>query len=137
MSLEELARPRQRAKRGSVSPENKRAQAADRKRRQRAAESAATRFEPGKAGQVLVKLTAVETRYLEQALRVRALCVPTDYSLQEYLSTLILRDGERLAREMAETPPCRKCGLRLPDSCERVHRGEADCMLTSARELML
>lgn len=117
----------------------KRAADAARKRRQRDRESAEVQaFVPGEACRVTLKLTGKESAYLARAMKIRAVWAPSNYDPQEYISTLLLRDGQLLDRQLAAIPPCEKCGLQLPQSCERLHKGEADCLLTTvALELKL
>ena len=99
------------------------------KSRKKAAELAA-QFVPGEACSVLVKLEAADSKALGEGMRWRALWSPKAYDLSEYIQMLIIRDKQALAEQMARIPPCRKCGARLPDSCNRLHYGEEACVLT-------
>lgn len=107
------------------------------KSRKKAAELAA-QFVPGEACSVLVKLEASDSKALGEGMRWRALWSAKAYDLSEYIQMLIIRDKQALAEQMERIPPCRKCGARLPDSCNRLHYGEDACVLTNfARELAL
>ncbi len=133
MSLEKLAKQ---AKKKTPQTEQdlkgKRAKAAERKRRQREREQEGLQaFVPGEPCRVSVQLTGKESAYLASAMKIRAVWSDSNYGLQEYLSTLILKDGQQLEKSLAELPACGKCGARLPASCERLHKGEAACLLTT------
>lgn len=97
--------------------------------RKKAAELAA-QFVPGEACSVLIKLDAADSKALGEGMRWRALWSAKAYDLSEYIQMLIIRDKQALAEQMARIPPCRKCGARLPDSCNRLHYGEDACVLT-------
>lgn len=139
MSLEKLAKQ---AKKKTPPTEqdlkDRRAKAAARKRRQREREKEGLQaFVPGEPCRVSVQLTGKESAYLASAMKIRAVWSDSNYGPQEYLSTLIFNDGQRLEQQLAELPACEKCGARLPDSCERLHKGEAACLLTTAWKLAL
>lgn len=140
MSLEDLPKPKGRRKQLTEAQlADKRAKDADRQRRKRQRDAAREQsFVAGEPCRVHLDLTAQESGYLARAMKVRALWSASNYDPQEYLTTLLLRDGEKLDRQLAELPPCARCGRRLPDSCELVHKWDIDCILTStARELAL
>lgn len=132
-TLAELAKP----KKGSKQPpteaqlQAKRDKAAERKRNQRAREKAREHaFVPGQPCSITIKLTANESAYLGKAMKLRALWSTSNYDMQEYLSTMILRDGEKLERQLAEIPPCKNCGAVFPDNCNRAFYLESDCNLS-------
>ncbi|MGK3122888.1 hypothetical protein ACCY16_02035 [Candidatus Pantoea formicae] len=52
------------------------------------------------------------------------------YSRNEYIALLLLNDESELAAQQEATAPCRKCGTRPPDNCDRAFKGEAQCWLT-------
>lgn len=135
--LEALARGRQRLPKEKPPEQIEREKALNRARvarsRQKAAERAAL-FVPGEPCSVVIKLDAADSKALGEGMRWRALWSAAPYDLDEYIQTLIVRDRERLAGLLAELPPCKKCGARLPDSCNRLHYGEADCRLTTTRQ---
>lgn len=140
MSLEDLSKPKGRRKQLTEAQlADKRAKDAERQRRKRQRDAAREQsFVAGEPCRVHLDLTAQESGYLARAMKVRALWSPSNYAPSEYLSTLLLRDGQQLDRQLSELPACTKCGLRLPDSCDRLHKGEFDCLLTiTARELAL
>ena len=132
-ALVELTKPK---KRGKQSPteaqlQAKRDKAAERKRNQRARDKARKHaFVPGQPCSITIKLTASESAYLGKAMKLRALWATSNYDMQEYLSTLILRDGEKLERQIAEIPPCKNCGAVFPDNCNRAFYLESDCNLS-------
>lgn len=132
-TLAELAKP----KKGSKQPpteaqlQAKREKAAARKRNQRAREKAREHsFVPGQPCSITIKLTANESAYLGKAMKLRAIWSTSNYDMQEYLSTLILRDGEKLEQQLAEIPPCKNCGAVFPDNCNRAFYKESDCNLS-------
>ena len=132
-ALADLAKTK---KRGKQSPteaqlQAKRDKAAERKRNQRARDKARKHaFVPGQPCSITIKLTAGESAYLGKAMKLRALWATSNYDMQEYLSTLILRDGEKLERQIAEIPPCKNCGAVFPDNCNRAFYLESDCNLS-------
>lgn len=131
--LEEVVRGRKRQKKvkSEEQIERERKQNRDRvaKSRKKAAELSA-QFVPGEACSVLIKLDAADSKALGEGMRWRALWSAKAYDLSEYIQMLIIRDKQALAEQMARIPPCRKCGARLPDSCNRLHYGEEACVLT-------
>lgn len=131
--LEEVVRGRKRQKKvkSEEQLERERKQNRDRvaKSRKKAAELSA-QFVPGEACSVLVKLDAADSKALGEGMRWRALWSAKAYDLSEYIQMLIIRDKQALAEQMERIPPCRKCGARLPDSCNRLHYGEEACVLT-------
>lgn len=142
MSLADQAKGKKKGPRTTMTEDQltaKRAADAARKRRQRERENAEVQaFVPGEACRVMLKLTGKESAYLSRAMKIRAVWATSNYDPQEYISTLLLRDGQLLDQQLAALPPCEKCGLQLPQSCERLHKGEADCLLTTvALELKL
>lgn len=124
-------RKRQKKAKSEEQLERERKQNRDRvaKSRKKAAELAA-QFVPGEACSVLVKLDAADSKALGEGMRWRALWSAKAYDLSEYIQMLIIRDKQALAEQMERIPPCRKCGARLPDSCNRLHYGEEACVLT-------
>ncbi|MGL5596626.1 MAG: hypothetical protein ACRDDA_00560 [Aeromonas sp.] len=131
--LADVARGRKRQKKEKTPEQIEREKQQNRDRvarsRKKAAELAA-QFVPGEACSVLVKLDADDSKALGDGMRWRALWATKAYDLSEYIQMLIIRDKQALAEQMERIPPCRKCGARLPDSCNRLHYGEADCVLT-------
>lgn len=86
-----------------------------------------------------VSLQAVELSRLNELCKVRAV-IGDPYSHDEFISTLIARDWERLQRQLAEIEqrgPCKKCGSPLPSGCEGLFKGDASCYLTSERRELL
>lgn len=132
-SLEDIANGRKRQKkektkeRRELEKQQNRARVA--KSRAKAAAQAA-QFVPGEACSVLIKLDPSDSKALGEGMRWRALWSAKAYDLSEYVQMLIIRDKQALAEQMERIPPCRKCGARLPDSCNRLHYGEEACVLT-------
>ncbi|MNH76132.1 hypothetical protein D3C73_283940 [compost metagenome] len=131
--LEDVARGRKRQKKEKAPDQLEREKKQNRDRvarsRRKAAEMAA-QFVPGEACSVLVKLDASDSKALAEGMCWRALWSTKAYDLSEYIQMLIIRDKQALAEQMEQIPPCRKCGARLPDSCNRLHYGEEACVLT-------
>lgn len=120
-------------RKAGVRSDRVRAQTRERVRRHRERQRSTDNTAPR-----MVPVEASDAAALDQALQIRALWSSEPYDLAEYVQTLIVRDHQRLQQQLAAMPACKKCGRRLPDSCERVHKGEADCLLTTAaRELAL
>lgn len=133
-ALADLAKTRRRGKQSPTEAQlqAKRDKAAERKRNQRAREKAREHaFVPGQPCSITIKLTAAESAYLGKAMKLRALWSTSNYDMQEYLSTLILLDGQKLDKQIAEIPPCKNCGAVFPDNCNRAFYGESDCNLSS------
>ncbi|WP_421350606.1 hypothetical protein [Aeromonas veronii] len=132
-ALAELTKTKKRSKQPPTEAQlqAKRDKAAERKRNQRAREKAREHaFVPGQPCSITIKLTADESAYLGKAMKLRAIWATSNYDMQEYLSTLILRDGEKLERQLAEIPPCKNCGAVFPDNCNRAFYLESDCNLS-------
>lgn len=132
-ALADLAKTKKRGKQQPTEAQlqAKRDKAAERKRNQRAREKAREHaFVPGQPCSITIKLTAGESAYLGKAMKLRAIWATSNYDMQEYLSTLILRDGEKLERQLAEIPPCKNCGAVFPDNCNRAFYLESDCNLS-------
>ncbi|HHQ4661839.1 TPA: hypothetical protein ACSPZY_002268 [Aeromonas veronii] len=133
-ALADLAKTKKRGKQPPTEAQlqAKRGKAAERKRNQRAREKAREHaFVPGQPCSITIKLTADESAYLGKAMKLRALWSTSNYDMQEYLSTLILLDGQKLDKQIAEIPPCKNCGAVFPDNCNRAFYGESDCNLSS------
>lgn len=133
-ALADLAKTKKRGKQQPTEAQlqAKRDKAAERKRNQRAREKAREHaFVPGQPCSITIKLTANESAYLGKAMKLRAIWSTSNYDMQEYLSTLILLDGQKLDRQIAEIPPCKNCGAVFPDNCNRAFYGESDCNLSS------
>lgn len=133
-ALAELTKTKKRSKQPPTEAQlqAKRDKAAERKRNQRAREKAREHaFVPGQPCSITIKLTADESAYLGKAMKLRALWSTSNYDMQEYLSTLILLDGQKLDKQIAEIPPCKNCGAVFPDNCNRAFYGESDCNLSS------
>ncbi|MEG2891271.1 MAG: hypothetical protein RR874_20080 [Aeromonas sp.] len=133
-ALVELTKTKKRSKQPPTEAQlqAKRDKAAERKRNQRAREKAREHaFVPGQPCSITIKLTADESAYLGKAMKLRALWSTSNYDMQEYLSTLILLDGQKLDKQIAEIPPCKNCGAVFPDNCNRAFYGESDCNLSS------
>lgn len=132
-SLEDIANGRKRQKKEKTKEQRELEKQQNRARvaksRAKAAAQAA-QFVPGEACSVLIKLDASDSKALGEGMRWRALWSAKAYDLSEYVQMLIIRDKQALAEQMARIPPCRKCGARLPDSCNRLHYGEEACVLT-------
>lgn len=107
----------------SSSPEAKRAAARDRKRKQRAN---AERFG---VKEVNVKLSGSEREILDNLCKVRAGVGNEPYTRDEYISTLIRRDNERLIKQLKKY--CGKCDLPLTQSCGGVYKGSPDCAVST------
>tara|TARA_Y100000588_G_scaffold186210_1_gene200080 strand:+ start:22129 stop:22476 length:348 start_codon:yes stop_codon:yes gene_type:complete len=104
------------------SPEAKRAAARDRKRKQRAkAQNLGVK-------EVSVKLSESEREVLDNLCLVRAGKGNDPYTRDEYISTLIRRDNERLTEQLKR--PCNKCNLPLTQSCGGVYKGSPDCAVS-------
>lgn len=86
---------------------------------------------------VEVKLSKAERQTLAQNCQVRG-GVSGPYGADEYISTLIRRDNERLQQQLAELGCCGKCGSPLPGGCDGLFKGDSACWHTEqARALML
>lgn len=84
-----------------------------------------------------VKLSKQERADLTRNCAIRG-GVRGPYDMDEYITTLIRRDSERLAQQLAQLGCCGKCGDKLPGGCQGIFNGEQDCWHTAqARELML
>lgn len=97
-------------------------------------------FVPGEACTVLVSFSADESAHLEKAMKIRAIWSTSNYSLQDYITTLLLHDADRLNRELKalSDKPCMNCGCIPPEHCGGPFKGQADCWLTrGALELNL
>ncbi|WP_071915014.1 hypothetical protein [Aeromonas sp. SCS5] len=132
-SLEDIANGRKRQKKEKTKEQRELEKQQNRARvaksRAKAAAQAA-QFVPGEACSVLIKLDASDSKALGEGMRWRALWSAKAYDLSEYVQMLIIRDKQALAEQLERIPPCRKCGARLPDSCNRLHYGEEACVLT-------
>lgn len=86
---------------------------------------------------VEVKLSATERSTLTELCQVRG-GIRGEYSADEYLALLILRDKQRLDAQLAALGSCGKCGETLPGGCGGLFQGESACYhANQARELML
>lgn len=113
------------------STEKKRQEAAERKRKSR------EKLKQFDIKVVEVKLSATERATLSELCNVRG-GVRGEYTADEYIATLILRDKERLDAQLAALGCCGKCGEALPGGCGGLFQGEAACYHAhQARELML
>lgn len=86
-----------------------------------------------------VFLQPVELSRLNELCKVRAV-IGDPYSHDEFVSTLIARDWERLQRQLSEIAsrgPCKKCGSPLPAGCDGLFKGDAACYQTSERRELL
>lgn len=111
--------------------------AAIRKRRQRDRER--EKLESALVQVVPVTLERVEIERLDKLCIARAV-IGAPYTRDEYVSTLIARDWERLERQLAEMAldPCPKCGETLPKGCGNLFLGDAACYQTHRiKELLL
>jgi hypothetical protein len=97
-------------------------------------------FVPGEACTVMVSFSATESAHLEKAMKIRAIWSTSNYSLQDYITTMLLHDADRLNRELKalRDKPCENCGRIPPEHCGGTFKGQADCWLTrGALELNL
>ena len=102
------------------TPEQLRADAAERKRksRERLAKFGVKRVEVG--------LSESERETLAMLCQVRAGEGKEPYSVDEYISTLIRRDKERLDEQL-KFAQCNKCKLPLPGGCNGNNVGSPEC----------
>ncbi len=103
-----------------VSNIQNRAAAAERKRksRERLAKFGVKRIE--------VNLAESERATLTMLCQLRAGEGKEPYSIDEYVSTLIRRDKERLDEQLKDAQ-CSKCKMELPAGCSGVNSGNPDC----------
>lgn len=99
--------------------DNKRQQAKLRKRRQR------EREKQFGCKLVEVNLSESEREQLARLCQLRAGPNQEPYTQDEFISTLIRRDAERLAEQLKAG--CGRCGVPLPEGCGGVHDGQQDC----------
>lgn len=86
---------------------------------------------------VEVKLSARERKILENSCKVRG-GVAGPYGADEYISTLIRRDHERLNRQLAELGKCEHCKTALPAGCGGTFKGDGRCFHSrQSRDLLL
>lgn len=80
--------------------------------------------------EVEVPLGPIERANLEYARQARA-GTGEAYSVREYIATLIRRDAEQLARDIArlEGYECRECGKVLPKGCGGLWTIDSPCAL--------
>ena len=111
--------------------QRQREQAAERKRRQRERQRSFGRHV------IEVVLSDREFEQMKQSCSLRA-AGRDPYDMDEYISTLIRRDHERLTAQLAELGARPKCGDVLPDGCGGLFKGEEACWLTfEAKKLLL
>lgn len=111
--------------------QRQREQAAERKRRQRERQRSFGRHV------IEVVLSDREFEQMKQSCSLRA-AGRDPYDMDEYISTLIRRDHERLTAQLAELGACPKCGDVLPGGCDGLFKGEEACWLTfEAKKLLL
>ena len=111
--------------------QRQREQAAERKRRQRERQRSFGRHV------IEVVLSDREFEQMKQSCALRA-AGRDPYDMDEYISTLIRRDHERLQRQLKKLGSCPKCGNELPGGCDKLFLGEEACWLTfQAKQLML
>jgi hypothetical protein len=103
----------------TVTADVKRNQARQRKRNERA------RKKQLGCEDIKVNLSASEREQLKQLCQLRAGPNKEPYTVDEYLSTLIRRDAERLAQQL--TAVCQRCRSPVQSGCGGVHDGAADC----------
>lgn len=103
-----------------MNTEKTRKAAAERKRksRERLAKFGVKRIE--------VNLAESERATLTMLCRLRAGEGKEPYSIDEYVSTLIRRDKERLDEQL-KGAQCSKCKMELPAGCSGVNSGNPDC----------
>lgn len=99
-------------------------QARERKRRQR------ERLQAFDIKIVEVKLSAKERDNLARNCQVRG-GVRGPYDSDEYISTLIRRDTERLNRQLKKLGTCPKCKAQLPEGCGGLFKGDSACWQTA------
>ncbi|MFK3873090.1 hypothetical protein [Pseudoalteromonas rhizosphaerae] len=104
----------------SKTPEKQRATAAERKRKSRE-RLAQLGIKP-----VQVNLAESEIETLDMLCKVRAGEGKQPYSYDEYISTLIRRDKERLTEQL-KSAQCAMCKLPLPTGCGGVNSGTSAC----------
>ena len=104
----------------SKTPEQKRSAAAERKRKSR------ERLAKLGVKPVQVNLAESEIENLDMLCKVRAGEGKQPYSYDEYISTLIRRDKERLDKQI-ESAQCTMCNLPLPTGCGGVNSGTSAC----------
>lgn len=97
-----------------------REQARERKRRQR------ERLQSFDIRVVEVKLSVTERDQLARNCEIRG-GVRGAYDADEYISTLIRRDTERLNRQLKKLGSCPKCKSPLPEGCGGLLKGDAEC----------
>lgn len=82
---------------------------------------------------VEVKLSATERETLLHLCEVRG-GITGAYEMSEYISTLIRRDKERLAAQLAELGHCDFCDRPKPEGCGGKWKGLRDCYHTVERK---
>lgn len=86
---------------------------------------------------VEVKLSVNERALLDEGCELRG-GIGGAYSRDEYITTLIRNDNEKLKRDLSQLTPCEKCSADLPNGCDGVFKGDIQCFHTvNARNLML
>ncbi|EGR2744208.1 hypothetical protein MYC06_004738 [Vibrio parahaemolyticus] len=101
-----------------------REQARERKRRQR------ERLQEFDIKVVEVKLSVKEREQLARNCQIRG-GVNGPYDTDEYISTLIRRDTERLNRQLKKVEKCPKCSSTFPEGCGGLFRGDSECWQTT------
>lgn len=76
-----------------------------------------------------VTFSPSEREKLEHLCQVRG-GVRGPYSVDEYISTLIRRDHERLEAQLKTLDKCERCKAQLPGGCEGLFKGASDCFHT-------
>ncbi|TMP23765.1 hypothetical protein [Pseudoalteromonas ruthenica] len=99
---------------------NKRAQAAERKRKSRA-----NRKRNG-IDEIRIELAQVDVERMDYARVTRAIGTGEPYSRTEYIARLIREDAARLKEQISEAK-CERCTNPLPEGCAGVCRGESAC----------
>lgn len=108
-----------------------RAAAAERKRRSRA------RLAALDIKVLEIPLSARERAQMDEARTVRG-GDAGPYELTEYIATLIRRDHERLAQQLADLGDCAHCKQALPAGCGGTFKGQGECWHTAgAADLLL
>lgn len=126
-----------RRKKQKLSPEEKTEQGrknnADRQARFRARRRQELgEFTPGQACVVPLRFSAADSAHIGKAMKVRSIWSGSEYTLQEYVTLLLLHDADRLNRELIKlgATPCRQCGKTPPEHCDGLFKGQGDCWLT-------
>lgn len=105
--------------------EQKREEARLRKQRQR------QRARESGVLELTVSLSPDEKVKLDESMRIRG--GNHQYSQSEYLQLLVIRDHQRLQKQIEDLGTCPKCGKGFNESCGTLFYGDSACLMTRAQ----